>query len=116
MNKVMLEGRITLELEMKKTKTGKDYLFNVLAVKRSYDNETDFIPFTCYGNVAKNLIKYTQKGARIILEGNIRSSELVKDGIKENKIGIIAEKIYYIDYRKTEPIETHELRAEDIPF
>lgn len=80
MNKVCLTGRISTELEIKKTSTGKSLLDFNLAVKRDYKNEegkydADFIHIKAWGGSADFLGRYAMKGSLIEVSGKIVVNE-----------------------------------------
>ena len=71
MNKVILSGRLTKDLEVKKvrdTVVGN----STIAVDRNYGSEeTDFFVFSVWGKTADIMSKYTKKGSRVLLVGQI---------------------------------------------
>lgn len=80
MNKVCLSGRISTELEVKKTSTGESLLDFNLAVKRDYKNkegkyDVDFIHIKAWGGTADYLANYGTKGSLIEVSGRIAVNE-----------------------------------------
>lgn len=76
MNKVILVGRISNDLELLTTKSGINYVRFSLAVSRRNSNNdiTDFIPVTAWRNTAVFLSNNSMKGSRILVEGSFTSS------------------------------------------
>lgn len=77
-NKVILMGRITQNLEVKQTPSGVSVLSFTVAVQRSYakqgeERQTDFINCVAWKNQAEFVGKYFKKGRMIALEGNLRT-------------------------------------------
>lgn len=72
MNKVILVGRITRDLELRKTQTGKSVLnFNV-AVNREFNKDfADFINCVAWDQTAEFMSNYLGKGSLISVEGSI---------------------------------------------
>ena len=75
LNKVILIGNVTKDVEIKSTTNGKHVVTNTIAVTRSFKNangtyDTDFINFVCYGNIADFLSNYAKKGTRIAISGS----------------------------------------------
>jgi len=71
MNKVILSGRMTKDLEVKKV---RDTIVgnSTIAVDRNYNSEeTDFFVFSVWGKTADIMSKYTKKGSRVLLVGQI---------------------------------------------
>lgn len=74
MNRVILMGRITHTLEVKKSSQDFSVLSSSVAVQRPYKNangeyDTDFINFVAYREKADFIAKYFGKGKPIILLG-----------------------------------------------
>lgn len=77
MNQLNLVGRIVRKIEMKEVGEGKVVLNNTLAVKRKFKNDqgqqADFIPIVAWGQVAKLIQSYCEKGDLIGLTGHVQS-------------------------------------------
>ena len=78
LNKVILMGRITQDLEVRQTPSGVAVLSFTVAVQRSYakqgeERQTDFINCVAWRNQAEFIGKYFSKGRMIALEGNLRT-------------------------------------------
>ncbi len=78
LNRVILMGRITQDLELKSTPSGVSVLSFSVAVERSYarqgeDRQADFINCVAWRQQAEFISKYFGKGRMIALEGNLRT-------------------------------------------
>lgn len=76
-NKVLLEGRLTADPELRQTQSGINTCrFNV-AVNRNPDKngeqKSDFISCVAWREVAEFICKYFSKGRLIIVEGNLQT-------------------------------------------
>ncbi|WP_134171159.1 MULTISPECIES: single-stranded DNA-binding protein [Breznakia] len=75
MNKVLLTGRITKDLELRKTQSGTSVVRFTLAVNRRFKQEgqpdADFISCTAWGKQADVMSQYLAKGSLIGVEGRI---------------------------------------------
>ena len=81
MNKVILIGRFTRDLEVKEAGSGVKLLNNTLAVKRKMKTDvTDFINITAFGKTAENLEKFFKKGDNVAIVGNLQVSDNGKTG------------------------------------
>lgn len=92
MNKVILMGRLTRDVEIKDgdTKVGR---YN-LAVDRRFakEKETDFINCVCFGKAAEFAEKYLKKGTKVVVTGRIQTGSYTnKDGQKIYTTDIIVE-------------------------
>lgn len=76
MNNVSLIGRITSDLEVKSTTTGKSVLNFCVAVSKDRDT-TYFIDCVAWNNTATNIARYLKKGSQIGISGMLstRTSE-----------------------------------------
>ena len=105
MNKVILLGRTTQDVEVKEFGKGKEkgkYCTFSLAVRRDNEN-TDFINCTAFGITAELIEKYVEKGQRILVEGRLQvSSYEDEEGKKHNQLKVIANNIEFADGRKEE--------------
>ena len=78
LNRVILMGRITQDLDLKTTSTGTAVLTFNVAVERSYakageERQADFITCVAWRQQAEFISKYFSKGRMIALEGNLRT-------------------------------------------
>ena len=78
LNKVILMGRITQDLEVRQTPSGVSVLSFTVAVQRSYarqgeERQTDFINCVAWRQQAEFIGRYFRKGRMIALEGNLRT-------------------------------------------
>lgn len=78
LNRVILMGRITQNLELKLTPSKKSVLSFGLAVDRGFvkqgeDRQTDFITCVAWNQRAEFIYKYFGKGRMIALEGQLRT-------------------------------------------
>ena len=73
-NKAIVSGRITKDVELKYTQNGKEYINFTIAVPDD-DKETDFIYCTAWNNTAKIIAQYCFKGTKLILEGKLKQEK-----------------------------------------
>ena len=78
LNRIILMGRITHNLELKQTPSGVSVLTFSVAVERGYakqgeDRQTDFITCVAWQKTAEFISKYFDKGRMIALEGSLRT-------------------------------------------
>lgn len=76
-NNVVLAGRVTKDIELKVTPTGKSVCSFSLAVNRKFvqdgERQADFINCQLWGKSAETLEKYVKKGMMIGVEGRIQT-------------------------------------------
>lgn len=77
MNKVVLIGRITRDLELRKTQSGTSVVSFTLAVNRRQKSEgqpdADFIRCTAWGKQAEIMAQYLTKGSQVGIDGRIQT-------------------------------------------
>lgn len=78
MNSVQLIGRLTKDLDLKYTQTGKAVATGTLAVNRRFknasgENEADFVQLQIWDKSAENLANFTRKGSQIGVNGRIQT-------------------------------------------
>ena len=73
MNQVNLTGRLTKDIELRYTQSGKAVASGSIAVNRRFKSEgqpdADFINFVMWGKAAENFANYTHKGSQVGLGG-----------------------------------------------
>ena len=126
-NKSIIQGRLTSDVELKQTHSGKSVCSFTVATERNYTakNEriTDFIPCVSWGNTAEFISKHFNKGAKIIVEGLLTSRKFAdKNGNNRTVIELLIEKAYF-DGKKEEKAEQPSqqkfeevVQNEDLPF
>ena len=78
LNKVILMGRITRDLELRQTPNGVPVLTFTIAIDRSFvrqgeERQTDFITCVAWRNQAEFINRYFAKGRMIAVIGNLRT-------------------------------------------
>lgn len=97
MNQIILLGRLTKDIEVNETETGKKISTMTLAVQRSYKNadgvyDTDFIECTMFDNTAQNASEYLKKGDMLGVKGRLQS--------RDKRLEVIAEKVTFLTKSK----------------
>ena len=100
MNKVILMGRLTRDVETfgQKTKVARF----TLAVDRNYgEDETDFFNCVSFGKQAEFVEKYLKKGIKILLSGRLQNNSYEdKQGNKVTATRIITEEVEFCESKK----------------
>lgn len=101
LNRVILMGRITHDLELKNTPNGISVLAFNVAVDRGYakqgeEKQTDFINCVAYRKKAVFINDYFSKGRMIALEGNLHTRNYDdKNGIKRYVTEVIVDRVSF---------------------
>jgi single-strand DNA-binding protein len=88
-NEVLLVGRITHDLEVKKTSSGLS-LLNFQLANQPMPDKTYFIKCLAFDKVADNLVLYVSKGDKVAIKGKLQTSEYTnKDGKKVSSMEVV---------------------------
>lgn len=100
MNKVILIGRLTKDVELKYTPSGSAVANVTVAVDRyskDGDKSADFINVVVWNKSAENLAQYKCKGDQIAVEGSLQTrSYEAQDGSKRYITEVLASRIEFI--------------------
>lgn len=104
MNIAELIGRISNDLEIRKTNSNKSILDINLAVKRDKE-KTDFIRVVCWEQRADYLNSYAKKGTLIAVVGRIETDTYEKNGNKVYTTYITAEQVEILNQPKDKQVD-----------
>lgn len=128
MNLVVLMGRVTSDIEVKKTPSGVSVArFNVAVdrpSKQGEEKKTDFISVVAWRGTAEFCGKYFSKGKMIAIEGSIQTGSYEKDGVKRNTFDIVANNVSFCGDKgesrpaseEKDPLLIDADEDEDLPF
>ena len=102
MNKAILFGRLTKDVDLRATPSGRSVAMLTLAIDRpptkDGNKEADFIPVVLWGKAAEAVARYVHKGQRLLVEGRIQvRSYDDKNGQKRYATEVVADKAEFID-------------------
>ena len=101
-NKVILVGRLTREIELKKTNSNLSYCrFNIACSRRVKSKQegapdADFINCIAWNQSAEFLSKYATKGSIVGVEGRITTGSYEKNGQRVYTTDVTAENVRLI--------------------
>lgn len=118
MNKVVLIGRLTKDVELRYTENNMSVAKFTLAVKKSFKNvdgeyESDFFNIVVWNMSAENCSKYLHKGSKVAVDGRIQTRSYEKDGQKRYVTEIVANKVEFLDSKKQNTNETQKEEIEE---
>lgn len=109
MNTIGLVGRLVREVELKNIGEDRVVINNTLAVAKKVRKEkgpqADFIPIVAWGQVAKLMQLYCEKGHMVGLTGRIQSRSYVNK--EEDTIFIVemlVEEVHFLQNKKIETV------------
>ena len=126
MNKCLIVGRVTKDIEMRKTQSGKSVVSFTIAVnRRGKDAGADFIPCVAWEKAADLLSMYVHKGDRLGVEGSISTRNYEdNNGQKRYITEVLVHAIEFMQDKKQSQAEPQEpyggliddIDDDDLPF
>ena len=104
MNKVFLMGNLTRDPEVRYIPSGAAVADMRMAVNRRYKtqqgedkDETCFVNVSAWGRTAETCGQYLKKGSQVLVEGRLRYDEWEKEGQKQSRLSVVAERVQFMD-------------------
>ena len=96
LNRVILIGRLTRDVDKRATPSGLSYARFTLAVdrrgrKNNDGNNTDFIPVVAWDKLADICGQYLSKGKLVAIDGRLQTRTYEQDGVKRSAFDVVAE-------------------------
>lgn len=107
-NRVIIMGRITRDLELRQTPSGVSTLSFTVAVDRNFvkqgeERQADFIACTAWRQQAEFISRYFEKGRMIALEGALRTRTYDdKNGVKHYITEVLVDNVSFTGEAKQE--------------
>lgn len=122
MNRSVIVGRLTKDVDLRYTQNGKAVGNFVLAVNRPFKNkqtndfDADFINCVAWGKQAENLAQYMKKGSQVGVDGRIQTRTYDdKDGKTVYVTEVVADNIQFLESRKNND-QNSKQQQENNPF
>lgn len=136
LNKIVLQGRLCSDPELRHTQSGAAVSSFTLAVDRDFkshsgERETDFVNCTAWKSVAEFTARYLSRGRLAIVEGRLQSRRYTdKDCNNRTAYEVVASSVYFGDSKRdpldklaedAEPVSDPPIselgeNSEDLPF
>jgi len=106
LNSVILIGRLTKDIQIRKSVNDKDYVAFSIAVSDGYgkNNSTSYINCFAWEAIAQNMAKYLAKGSLVAVNGRLRS--------RKNNVSNYSE--LFVDAREVRFLEPKRVKKENI--
>ena len=101
LNKIILQGRLTAEPDLRQTTSGVFVCSFTVAVDRDFkdkngEKQTDFIYVVAWRNTAEFVSKWFHKGSLILVDGSLQSRKYEdKSGQKRTTFDVVANAVYF---------------------
>lgn len=124
-NQVFLIGRLTKDIEIKTTGTGKNVASFSLAVDKTSGDGADFFDCVAWEKTADILAQYAGKGSKIHVQGSLQQRSWEQDGNKRSKVEVVVRDITLLDSKPQGATpstnqgnsgEGEPINLDDIPF
>jgi single-strand DNA-binding protein len=118
MNKVIVIGNLTKDVELRSTQNGKSVASFTVAVQRQFkvdgQPEADFFPVVVWGVQGENCAKFLSKGKKVAIVGSLQTRSYDdKNGNKRSLTEIIASEVEFLTPKSNEP-ENHLKTAQEM--
>lgn len=108
LNHITLMGRLTRDVELRRTGSGVPVASFAIAVDRDFadkqsgEKETDFIDIVAWRSTADFVSKYFSKGRMIVVSGRLQIRNWTdKDGNKRRTAEVVADNCYFGDSKNS---------------
>jgi single-strand DNA-binding protein len=101
-NKCILIGNLTRDVQLRFTPSGMPVADIGMAMNEKrkqgdeWVDETTFVDVTLWGKTAEVADKYLSKGSPVFIEGKLKLDTWEKDGVKQYKLKVTAERMQLI--------------------
>ena len=116
LNKVILQGRLVADPELRHTGGGVAWASFRLAVDRDFKNKetgersADFLSIVAWRQTAVFVEKYLSKGRMVIVEGKLQTRNYEKDGVRVYVTEVVADNVYFGDSKRDDGSKSDEFR------
>ena len=118
LNKVVLGGRLTADVELKQTQQGTAVCqFSIAINRKGKEAGTDFINCVAWRNTAEFISKFFKKGSSICVTGSIQVRSWEDNGNKRYATEVLVEDALFVDSKAENEPKFEEIGEDDeLPF
>ena len=126
MNKIILLGNLTKDVNVRYTQNGKPVARTSIAVNRKVKNpqgkyDSDFFNLIAWDKTAEFFGNYLQKGSRILVEGRLQNNHYTdKNNVKHYSEDVVVENVEFAGGKSAnksdDGFKGEEVPEEDVPF
>lgn len=109
LNRICIMGRITRDLELRRTHDGTAVTSFTVAVdddfksKATGEKKTYFLDVVAWRHAAEFVCQYLGKGRMVVVEGKLTVRDWTdKDGNKRTTAEVVADNVYFADSKRSE--------------
>lgn len=118
LNRLIIQGRILKEIELKTSESGTDYVIFNLAWSEKYGEKQQscFLKCMAYRHNATFLEKFFDKGDIILAEGKLTTEKYEDHGQEKWVTQLLVDKLHFPGNKKTQSDEENDEDEEVLPF
>ena len=129
MNKIILSGNLTKDVELRYTPSGKAFARVGIGVSRKVKNsdgkyDSDFFNLVAWDKTAEFFGRYLAKGSKVLIEGRLQNNDYTdKNGVKHYAVDVIVENVEFagskVEKKSDEPKDEFDgtpVNDDDMPF
>ena len=114
LNSLILVGRLTKEIDIKETESGKKVGTLSLAIPRSFKNmngvyETDFVNCTLWEEKAKLTKEYCKVGDIVGIRGRLQSNIIKTDEGTRYFLEVVADKVSFLSSKSKNNVKNTDI-------
>lgn len=107
MNSVCIIGRVTKDVQERRTQNGTPVVSFTLAVdRRKKDDGADFIPCIAWDKAAETIAKYVHKGDLFGVTGYIQTRSYEKDGRRNYVTEVVTTNFQFLEHKHEAPSDS----------
>lgn len=111
MNQVCLIGRLTKDVEERRTQNGTPVVSFTLAVdRRKKEDGADFIPCIAWDKAAETIAKYVHKGDLFGVTGHIQTRSYEKDGRMNYVTEVVTTNFQFLERKREMSSDGHSVQ------
>lgn len=107
LNRVVIQGRIGKDIELRHTQSGVSVVSFSIAVDRDFKDKatgektTDWVNVTAWRSTAEFVSKYFSKGRMAVVDGRLQTNIWTdKNGNKRSSLEVVADSVYFGDSKR----------------
>ena len=114
LNQIVLVGRLTRDVKINKTDSGKKIANLGLAIPRSFKNmdglyETDFVPCILWDEKAAIAKEYCHTGDIVGIKGRLQSRVIETEAGRRSHLEVVAERLTFLSSKKIEDVKNTDI-------
>ena len=111
MNNVCLIGRVTKDVQERRTQNGTPVVSFTLAVdRRNKEDGADFIPCIAWDKSAETIARYVHKGDLFGVTGYIHTRSYEKDGRRNYATEVVTTGFQFLERKREMQSESHSVQ------